>query len=342
VERILEEFKRKYWRKIRKKPNVSGYSGILHPRIKDGKEISGTKCIRIYVERKVPLCSLSPKERIPRQLELSGSSIETDIVVLPKIRFMDGVVRTTPEDHQKRYRPAPAGVSCIHKDGTACTLSWFFKKDCKVYVALNNHCGSLENTAKIEDEWLQPSPDDGGEFPRDIIAKLAFYIPTKYNGYKCPYRNFAYKIYKGLYYLTHFKPYEAINYVDISFGEPTNLEDLSFTIYGIEGKVVGKGEHRKGLKVYKSGRTTAVTEGTIDDPSWNGYVYGRRGTAWYEDCVLVKGKCAGGDSGSPIVSIAHNGLLYHGALFAGSDQGVFIYCKVENIEKIAGVELVTT
>ena len=678
MERVLEEFKRKYWKKIRKKPNVSGYSGVLHPRIKDGKEIPGTRCIRIYVERKVPLCFLSPKERIPRQLELGGSSIETDIVVLPRIRFMDSVVRTTPEEHQKRYRPAPAGVSCIHKDGTACTIDWYFRKGDKVLVALNNHClpkgsmvlsnpgfkdiseaetvigldgnlqdvikhfkrtyngdlivikprfleaikltpehpvlairpekvyrytyreypvyhkpfkpewvpasdirkwdillipkikreinnqleiskelayflgmyvaegscswstkhsvtvkititskeifeklvsraskvfdnihvdsyknngkqfyslkiysvalaeqltewfgsgarnkklpnfiyhlpdevldsfiegmidgdgwrtkerigystsseqlkqdmillwllkgkvpgvsywegeqeylgyrwksrkwniivylgrkkdyyederffyvpvrevynehysgevynlqtrdetyavpfivhncGSLENTAKIGDEWLQPSPYDGGQYPDDTIAKLAFYVPTKYNGYKCPYRNFAYKLYKGLYYLTHFRPYEAVNYVDISFGEPINPEDLSFTIYGIEGKVIGKGEHRKGIKVYKAGRTTAVTEGIIDDPCWNGYVYGRRGTAWYEDCVLVKGKCAGGDSGSPTVSITDEGLLYHGALFAGSDQGDWVYCKVENIERIAGVELVT-
>ena len=158
MDRILQEFKEKYWRAIRKKPNVSGYSGILHPRIKNGKEISGTKCIRIYVERKVPLCSLSPKERIPRQLELSGSSIETDIVVLPKIRFMDSVVRTTPEDHQKRYRPVPGGVSCTHKDGTACTSNFYFRKNGKIYLALNTHCGALENDAHIGDEWLQPSP----------------------------------------------------------------------------------------------------------------------------------------------------------------------------------------
>jgi len=663
---VILEFKKRYWKKIKKKPNVHGYSGILHPRIKGGKEVPGTRCIRIYVEKKVPACQLSRKELIPRALDFGGSIVEIDVVELPRMRYLDEAEdRTTPIDHQKRYRPVQAGTSCMHKNGTACTLSWYFWRGNKLYIALNNHCypghvevltregfkrwdqitgneefaslspsgeieylrpvkyhklyysgemklvrsnvfeismtpgnqvyfaeayhhnhktglfrlgtiedvekrlesgktttvrfkntakwkceddprltvdvveflgwyitegsanvnscnqkivsirqrenryydeiyecmkriesrtwkcksaivanspylhellkelglyglhtkekfipqqlknlppykleilldtlrkgdgdkynrfntsskqlandvceialklgiptlidvekgvtnfsngkertlyrvrflktkdplvheivtydydgfvydvtlprnhtlfvrekgcgiwagncGSLENTANIGDEWLQPSPYDGGVYPRDTVAKLSFYVPTRYETFKCPVRNFLYRIFKVLYHITHLRAYEPTNHVDISFGEPVSQDILSFKIFGIEGKVAGKGPHIIGARVFKSGRTTAVTEGVIVDPSWNGYVYGRRGKAWYEDCVLVKGKCAGGDSGSPTVSRSPDGLLYHGALFAGSED-FWIYCKVENIEREANVKLAT-
>ena len=341
MEDIILEFKKKYWKEIKKRPNVHGYSGILHPRIKGGKEVPGTRCIRIYVEKKVPAHQLSLKEMIPRALDLGGSIVEIDVVELPRMRYLDEPEdRTTPIDHQKRYRPVQAGTSCMHRNGTACTLSWYFWKGNKLFIALNCHCGALENTASIGDEWLQPSPYDGGVYPRDTIAKLSFYVPTKYETFKCPVRNFLFRIFKVLFHITHFRAYEPTNHVDISFGEPISRDILSFKIFGIEGKITGKGKHVIGAKVYKSGRTTGVTEGVIVDPAWNGYVYGRRGKAWYEDCVLVKGKCAGGDSGSPTISKSPDGLLYHGALFAGSDE-FWIYCKVENIEREANVKLAT-
>jgi len=144
-----------------------------------------------------------------------------------------------------------------------------------------------------------------------------------------------------LYCIGHFREYQAVNYVDISFGEPIDINDITYEIFGIDGRVTGKGDHKQGTKVLKSGRTTAVTEGTIIDSSWNGQVTGSRGTADYEDCVLVAGECDGGDSGSPVVSKDDIGnLLFHGALFAGA-TGNWVHCKVDNIERIAGVELVT-
>jgi len=136
------------------------------------------------------------------------------------------------------------------------------------------------------------------------------------------------------------KALDNVNRVDIAFSEPVNVNDVSYDIFAVEGKVVGKGMHTPGTKIIKSGRTTAVTEGTIIDDSWSGSVQGSRGTASYEDCVLCSLECAGGDSGSPIVSKQPNGtLLYHGALFAGSDNNITIYCKVENIEAEAEVEV---
>ncbi|RLI22202.1 hypothetical protein DRO47_02860, partial [Candidatus Bathyarchaeota archaeon] len=121
MEDIILEFKKKYWKRIKRRANVHGFSSMLHPRIKDGKEVPGTKCIRIYVEKKVPACQLSPKDLIPRALDLGGSIVEIDVVELPRMRYLDEPEdRTTPIDHQKRYRPVQAGTSCMHKNGTAC------------------------------------------------------------------------------------------------------------------------------------------------------------------------------------------------------------------------------
>lgn len=340
---IVKEFKEKYWKEIRKKANVHGFSGKLRPRIAGGKEVPGTKVIRIYVERKLPIEHLNKRDIVPRALEIDGNRVETDIVVKPRMKYMDGKCHSrTPaagvleNEHQKRYRPIVAGVSCTHRDSTACTLSWFFEKDGKVYVGLNQHCGGLENKAKIGDEWLQPSPYDGGKCPEDVAAKLSFYVETKFSSFTCPYRNFFKKLFKL------FKREEDVNYVDISFGEP--LVPVDYRILGVDGPIVGKGKHVIGTHVIKSGRTTGVTEGVIEDDEWNGYVYGARGKAYYEDVVLCRCRCAGGDSGSPVVTPNPDEpgtYLFLGALFAGSDQGDMIYCKHENIEREAGVKIIT-
>ena len=350
MDKEVEIFKRKYWNKIKRKKNVHGFSGVLWNRERGGKLIPGTKVIRIYVTKKEPISALSKKDIVPRVLSLGNETIETDIVEIARMKYMDDTA-TSPSDHQKRYRPYPAGVSCTALRSTACTLSWYARKAIgetvgglpkyQVYVMLNNHCGGLENKAEKGEPWVQPSPYDGGT-KNDIIARYAFGVPTKYERYTCPLRELAHKMRKLLFMITHFRAYEAVNHVDISFGIPENINDISYSIFGIEGRVVGKGEHKRGTKIIKSGRTSGVTTGYIEDPSWNGFVQGRRGVAYYEDVVLCRAECRPGDSGSPVVSEDGLGnLLYHGALFAGNDQGYLIYCKWEYIEKEANVEIIT-
>jgi hypothetical protein len=359
MEDIIQIFVEKYWKAIKKKKNVTGYSGTLLPRIKNGKVVPGTKCVRIYVREKVPVEKLESKDLIPRTLEIGSSGIETDIVELPEIRYLDEcpecstVLHSSANDHRKKYRPAPAGVSCTHEKSTACTLGWFFKRKARIsslgheineiLIGLNNHCGGLNDKAKPGDLWLQPSPYDGGS-SNDRIATYVYNVPTKYNSYKCPFRRALTKLYRLFYRLVHFRQYDVANRVDIAFGKPCSLDDIDFSIYGIDGKIVGKGEHKLNTIIMKSGRSSGVSSGPIFDPSWNGYVSGSRGVAWYEDCVLVKAKCTGGDSGSPCVS-KNSGkpgtYLFHGLLFAGSSQNDLIYCKWENIEKEGNVETIT-
>lgn len=212
------------------------------------------------------------------------------------------------------------------------------EKGCGVWAG---NCGSRENKAKKGELWIQPSPYDGGK-ESDAIAKYVYNVPTKFTSYSSLYKRILFKLYKLLFAATHFRTYQAVNHADICFGIPLDPDEISYSILGIEGRIVGKGEHKRGIEVYKSGRTTGVTSGPIEDPSWNGYVQGSRGLAYYEDVVLCRVKCAGGDSGSPVVSKDGIGnLRYHGALFAGSDEGDMLYCKWEYIEKEGRVEIVT-
>ena len=353
MNRIIETFISKYWKSIRKKKNVVGYSGVLHPRIKDGVEIPDTKCVRIYVVKKEPEYKLRAKDIIPRVLNL-GCKIETDIVEIGRVRFLDSsnnnsVVRTTPEDHRKKYRPYPAGVSATNIHSTACTLNFFFKKKMdtslgvpryKVLIAGNYHCFALEGKAKEGDPILQPSPYDNGT-SSDIIGRFLYGVPVEYSEYKCPIRQALYRLYRALKFMVTFKDTEPSNKVDIAFAEPINVEDIKLEILGIPGRVVGLGEHKKGTIIYKAGRTSGVTSGPIEDPYWCGYVQGRRGVAFFVDCVLCKAKCSPGDSGSPVVSYKEmDKLLYHGALFAGSNNENLVYCKAENIIRESGAEVI--
>jgi hypothetical protein len=294
---------------------------------------------------------------VPRTLDVDTcancnsvcSTIETYVVAIGTIRYMDFVPKTIPLDHQKKFRPYMAGVSATSYLSTACTMNVPYKKQIgnsevtgdpiyKILLSSNNHCFGRENDAVIGEADLQPSPYDGGTL-LDKIGNFSFGVETKYSGFTCSFRNFAFNLYKALFRVFNSKSLSNNNRVDIAFSEPMDINEISYDVFGIEGKIVGKGSHIEGTKVMKSGRTTAVTEGVILDDSWIGQVQGSRGTATYEDCVLCNLDCDGGDSGSPIVSKTETGnLLYHGALFAGS-PGVTIYCKVENIENEAGVEL---
>ena len=180
MDSAIEEFKKKYWKSISKKKNVHGFSGILRPRIRNGKEIPGTRCVRIYVEKKEPFESLAAKDIIPRHLDIGNDVVETDVVELERMYYVEEIpskciaVKTdSPNDHQKRYRPVVAGISCIHKDGTACTLNWFYERNGEIYVGLNNHCGSLENKAKIGDirvHWSKSS-DMSNFFPLNNLNR---------------------------------------------------------------------------------------------------------------------------------------------------------------------------
>ena len=183
---IVNDIIDEYWKRIKKRANVIGYSGDLQNKIKEGKPLPDTSVFRVYVEKKVPLEELDHKDVLPNAVLIKDKCIDIDVVAIGKLRA---------NDNKCKMRPLNAGISTMHKDGTACTINGFFKdnKTGEILVASNNHCFALENKASINDALVQPGPYDGGKCPADTIGKLKKYIEIKFTDFTCPYRNTAIK-----------------------------------------------------------------------------------------------------------------------------------------------------
>jgi hypothetical protein len=364
---------------LRKYPNVVGIDGDLQVRIKNRKPVKGTEVIRVYVSEKFPEeCFESTMGLIYKvRSKLSGSynhnhshwnvndlipreinGFEVDVVRMGDVHAlceaakmkdpnMDGSRPVKPrQSTQTRFRPLESGTSSTHFESTACTLNglWKEKNTGKILIASNNHCFGRENTAKVGDPILQPSPYDGGSLPEDQVGEFYKFIEIKFVNFKCPVRDSLHKIFRV------FKSQGAFfNRVDIAFATlkcPTTCGNkpcdpisnkCAIKVHGI-GIPVGKRLPDLNQRVQKVGRTTGKTIGTIVSTSWTGTVKYSRGTATFIDCILVSGTnfSMGGDSGSPVLDMDGN---YIGALFAGSGDHSII-CKFTNIEIESGCELV--
>jgi hypothetical protein len=226
-----------------------------------------------------------------------------------------------------RFRPLVADISGTHYQSTACTISAFFRKDDKILIASNMHCFGRENNAQKGDPILQPSPYDLGTLD-DKIGTFLFGVELNFISFKCPYRNFFLR--------KIWRPKELYNLVDISFAELTI--DFLPEVLNL-GTIKGKREISVGEIVRKCGRTSEVTTGEVISTSWSGQVQYSRGMGLFTDCILIQGNkfSQPGDSGSPILD-EDNNLI--GVLFAGSDNYTIV-CKIGNIERIAGVTLIT-
>jgi hypothetical protein len=352
--------------KLRKYPNVVGIDGELQLRIKNHKAQKGTEVIRVYVSEKFPESSFFDrsffsrirtqkqhwrhKDLLPKMI----NGIEVDVVEVGDVQAlcasarmkqeMDGSRPIKPRQvTQTRFRPLQSGTSCTHYQSTACTLNGLFReKDTgKLLMASNNHCFGRENTAKIGDPILQPSPYDGGTFPKDQVGEFYKCVEIRFGNFKSSIRNSFHRIFRI------FRSQDAFfNRVDIAFAsfkcpncpkcEPMNTTCIA-KVLGI-GLPIGKILPDLNQRVQKMGRTTGKTIGTIVSTSWTGTVKYSRGSATFIDCILVSGKnfSLGGDSGSPVLDMNCN---YIGALFAGSGDHAIV-CKYINIEKEANVELV--
>lgn len=311
------------WQEVKNKKNVIGYSKTLKPYVTDdGKVLPDTKVIRIYVTKKEPLNKLSAKDLIPKAIKVSEKCVETDVYVIGELKALN---------NKERLRPLVAGISAMHKNGTACTVNGFFKDNDtgEILVASNNHCFAMENKATVGDELIQPGPYDGGKLPEDFIGRLKKFVEVKFTEFTCPYRNAAIKLTRLI-----LAPRSLSNKVDIAFG---SIEVPYEVACNQLGKIKGRIEFKDGDIVTKSGRTTEVTQGTVIDTDYTGQITYSRGTAVFTDCYLIQGAfSAGGDSGSPVLDLNGN---YGGALFAGSETHTIV-CKLSNIESEGNVTLV--
>jgi hypothetical protein len=291
-----------------------------------------TLSIVCSVTEKPPLSRLAERDKVPANMD----GIPTDIILTGPIRAQ--AARTG------RYRPAPGGVSIGHRDITAGTLGCLVKKDGVIHILSNNHVLANSNNAEIGDPILQPGRADGGTFPEDHIADLVNFIPISITGVpsECPIGTGVATLLNGVAAamgsstrLQAISRQAGENLVDCAIARPLNDQDVSDEILEV-GTIQGKVSGELGMTIKKSGRTTGLTTGEIQQVDVTVNVqYGPGQIATFTDQLMAGAMSQGGDSGSAVLD-NNNNLV--GLLFAGSDTTTVIN-RIENVFSALGLTL---
>ena len=300
------------------------------------KQTGGVKtealCIVCSVKKKVPPSQLTVQDLVPAVVE----GAPTDVI-------QTGVIRAL-QAPTGRFRPAPGGVSVGHVAITAGTLGcWVIKNGQKVILS-NNHVLANSNDAEIGDAILQPGPYDGGSFPQDHIANLMQFVPISFQGdpSECQFANAVVSVFNlGCRLIGSYTRYRVTkiqaedNLVDAAIAAPLNVADVKDEILNI-GPIQGTVQGQLGMAIKKSGRTTGLTTGEIQQVDVTANVqYGAGQVAVFTDQLLAGAMSQGGDSGSAILNESNR---LTGLLFAGSDTTTIIN-RIENVFSALGVSL---
>lgn len=289
-------------------------------------------CIICSVAEKLSRSQLRSRDCVPETLD----GIPVDVVETGPIRAL--ATRTD------RQRPAPGGVSIGHRDITAGTLGCLVRKDGRLVILSNNHVLADSNAAELGDPILQPGPLDGGRFPEDRIASLEDFVPILFLGASAGGRLTR----RGTQLLNRFlgslgsdlrlrlvRETPSTNLVDAAIARPLHEDDVSDEILEI-GAFVDIASAELGMAIQKSGRTTELTRGRIEQVDVTVDVqYGAGRTARFTDQLMAGAMSQGGDSGSGVLD-AHARLV--GLLFAGSDNTTVIN-RIENVFTGLGLEI---
>lgn len=307
--------------------------------------------IVVGVTQKLPESLLDELDIVPKILE----GVKTDVIEVGRI-FAPPPIRKAEEVNRKeRIRPVKGGYSIGNVKITAGTSGCVVKRGHELFVLSNAHVftpDSTKKTATVKD-IIQPGSYDGGTLENDKIGDLSDYIvinPTidvnECSGarFVAWFLNGVSKLFKRRTRFNISSFAESRNLVDAALCRPLSVDIISTEVEGI-GVPAGIVEAKIGQTVVKSGRTTTMTRGSIDQVDVTVNVgYGDSKTALFEDQVIVKGLngqsfSSGGDSGS-IVFIDDGSLLVCGLLFAGSDiENITIINRIQNVEELLNITI---
>lgn len=310
--------------------NVVGYSATAKRRLRRGKKPETV--IRIYVE-KLPKGKISPKLRLPRTI----GGLPVDVMALGKLTSTETtgaqqLMNKGTDGHIEKYRPLKGGISVVHAKGGAGTLGYFLRdntnppapKKPQWYIL---SCAHVLDVAGSLEETIQPSPNDEGQYPGDLVGKLTERV-------------------------VNHQIDAAIAKIDtgavaaIVDGDPPKTNKVV-----TEAMVRDQGifsSHRSGILVQKSGRTTGCTWGWIIDGNLRTGEFNNDGRMRsFKDCLLIEtmlpeapGGYVGedfalkGDSGSLLVDSLTDDAL--GLIFAAYEMssGVpsrGVACRMEHV-----------
>ena len=276
------------------------------------------------VTQKVAIAELAPADLVPPEID----GVLTDVVPTGPFRAL-----YVPTD---RVRPALGGVSIGHHRITAGTLGCLVKRNGQPLILSNNHVLANENNASPGDAILQPGPIDGGTDPADRIAVLDRFvtIATTEEESSCAFANAVASVSNGVARLfgssarlRAVSERVVTNLVDAATAIPVDPAWVSDQIAGV-GAITGQSRAYLGMPVRKSGRTTGLTSGEIEQVDVTVDVqYGAGKVARFIDQFMAGAISQGGDSGSAVIDAGGNIV---GLLFAGSDQTTVIN-RIEHV-----------
>lgn len=263
-------------------------------KIKRGRSLR-TRCIRIYVERKIPRHLIHPDHLIPENL----GGILTDVIESGRFR----AYLPLPAG-QKRLRPARPGCSIGFQfpdaqagELMAGTLGAVVTASNVSYILSNNHVLANENSLSVGTPIFQPGLLDSGNPASDRIATLARFVPLET---------------------------EKPNRVDCALATIVDATTVIPAFLPKIGRLKSAEpiEAAEGAQVEKTGRATGYTVGTVFDVSATVPIEFELGRLTFEDQILIRSDAGafsdGGDSGSLIVDQASGQAT--GLLIGGSPQ----------------------
>jgi hypothetical protein len=282
-------------------PNVVGV-GIGKKKVRG--MVTQDMAVKVYVKEKLHPLLVKDGEVIPDEIE----GVPTDIEQSGEF----SIWRPIPPIYHRKVRPAMGGLSIGHYAITAGTLGGLVKRGQDTLILSNNHVLANENRGVAGDPILQPGRFDGGKEDKDVIARLDSFVKVQ----------------------------EAqTNTVDAALAMPFDARDVTPEILNI-GRVRGTRAADLDEKVMKSGRTTRVTNGVVQDLSATLRVGYSMGSFLFTDQMIIQGDkgsfSAGGDSGALIMDYQGNAV---GLLFAGSPFFT-VANKIENVRNALNVKVI--
>ena len=300
-----------------------------------GGQVTSDLSIICSVEAKKTASILKKGDLVP--LHIQG--IPTDVKAVGTLRPF--------QNPRERHRPALGGVSLGHYQVTTGTFGCVVIKDGQKYILSNNHVLANSNEARIGDAILQPGSYDGGIESKDQIAQLYEFVPIYFEGGNGDVPPFGIARFIAATVNTlapllgsnsRLKPYrvqQEVNTVDCAIAKPLNLSDVGERVLEI-GTITGVQEGELGMQVQKSGRTTGLTTGVIEQIDVSAQVsYGTNKTALFQDQLMAGAMSQGGDSGSVVLD-KNNRLV--GLLFAGSETTTIIN-RIGNVFNLLNLSL---
>lgn len=273
-------------------PNIVG-TGVGQRTVDGQKQSAIIVFVEEKMERDTVISKYSAEELIPESID----GIPTKIIEVGQI---------TKQGYQQRIRPIRPGFSAGHASITAGTIGGFFRdKDNDIVALSNNHVFAWENKAQLNDIIYQPGPLDS---PAASI---------KFSNWDQPVSN--------LPYFATLKKFMSLNRSNnlhdsaIAKVHPSYIESnlLNYNYPEIERPLAGINTASLNMEVQKFGRTTGHTKGNVIALHGTFTISYDFGPARFNDCIVLSGMSAGGDSGSVILD---NNMNAVGLLFAGSGK----------------------